>query len=383
VALAVVGIFGLAGGAVLLATARLGRAPSARGERAGQALRREVIDLVRARVELVVHGRMEDQRARVRAEDQAARAAAVTLDRVDRGAGLALSLVVAAAMAAAMAIGGGLVAAGHLAGPMAVLAVFVALALAELTPALQRGMAELGRMQDAAGRVMERAGAAPGGAAAAALPVGGGLEVSELTYRRPGAERPIFAGLSLHVTPREVVSLAGPSGTGKSTLLWVLAGLLPAEAGAVRLAGARLDALGEADLRARLVLLPQRTALVAGTVLENLALARDGITEEEAWAALAAAGLDGVVRAKGGLGANLGESGAGLSGGEQRRLALARVLLRRPRVLLLDEPTEGLDGPTAARVLQGIRDFLPDAAILTASHRQAELDWADRVVRLV
>lgn len=383
VALAVTGIFVVAGAGVLWLTARLGAAPSVQAERAGQALRREAIDMIRARVELTVHGRMADQRARVLAEDASARAAARALDRVDRGAGLALALVVAGAVAAAMALGGALVAGGAISGPVAALAVFVALALAEITPALQRGMAELGRMRDAAGRVMEGAGgtaAAPGAEGAA---TGGGIEVSALTFRRPGAERAVFDGLSLRVAPREAVALAGPSGTGKSTLLWVLAGLLPAEAGEVRIAGARLGDLGEADLRGRLALLPQRSALVAGTVMDNLALARDGVSKAEAWAALAAAGLDAVIRDKGGLGATLGEAGAGLSGGEQRRLALSRVLLRRPAVLLLDEPTEGLDAATAERVLAGIRDFLPDAAILTASHRAAELAWADRVIRLV
>lgn len=383
VALAVVGIFVLAGGAVLLVTARAGHVPSVKAERAGQALRREAIDLVRARVELIVHGRMADQRARVAAEDEAARAAALALDRVDRGAGLALSLVGAAAMAAAIAIGGGLVAAEKVSAPAAVLAIFVALALAEITPALRRGMAELGRMQDAAGRVMEGAGAGPAGDARGVMPVGGGLEVSGLRYRRVGAERAIFDGLSLHVAPREVVVVAGPSGTGKSTLLWTLAGLLPAEAGVVRVSGATLGELTEVELRARLAMLPQRTALVAGTVRENLALARDWITDDEAWVALEAAGLDEVVRGKGGLDATLGEAGAGLSGGEQRRLALARVLVRRPMILLLDEPTEGLDAATAERVLKGIRAFLPEAATLAASHRRVELDWADRVVRLV
>lgn len=382
VALWVTGAFVLAGGAVLLATARAGRAPSVAAERAGQALRREVIDLVRARTELIVHGRMADQRGLVQARDAEARAAARALDRVDRGAGLALALVAAAAFAGAMALGGGLAAAGTISAAQAALGLFVALALAEITPALRRGMAELGRMQDAAGRVVEGAGAvaaakpAPGAAS-------GGLVVEGLTYRRPGAARPIFAGLSLTVAPGETVAVAGPSGTGKSTLLFVLAGMIAPEAGRVTVAGTALEALPEADLRARLTLLPQRTALVAGTVMENLALARDGLSEVEVWAALEAVALADTIRDKGGLQARLGEGGAGLSGGEARRLALARTLLRRPAILLLDEPTEGLDPVTAHEVLTGLRAALPEAAILTASHRAAELGWAGRVVRLV
>jgi len=94
---------------------------------------------------------------------------------------------------------------------------------------------------------------------------------------------------------------------------------------------------------------------------------------------LRAVALEGVVQDKGGLDFALGPQGAGLSGGEARRLVLARALLRRPSVLLLDEPTEGLDAELAARVLAGIRGHLPQAAILAASHRRAELEWADLV----
>lgn len=383
VALWVVGCFVLGGGLIMLVTARAGNDPSATAERAGQALRREVIDLIRARTELIVHGRMADQHARVLAEDRASRDAALKQDLVDRGAGLALALVVAAAMAGAMALGGALVADGKVLPSEAALAVFVALGLAEITPALRRGMAELGRMQDAAGRIMEAG--APVGMAYEATPAApdGGLGLTGLTYRRPGAERPIFADLTLSVAPGETVAVVGPSGTGKSTLLFVAAGLLPPEAGQVRVAGTPLEALPEAELRARLTLMPQRTALVAGTVMENLALARDDVTEDDAWAALKAAALDDVIRAKGGLETRLAEGGAGLSGGESRRLALARTLLRRPAILLLDEPTEGLDIDTARQALAGIRAYLPEAAILTASHRAVELGWANRVQRLV
>ena len=86
--------------------------------------------------------------------------------------------------------------------------------------------------------------------------------------------------------------------------------------------------------------------------------------------------------ARGGLDVKLGEGGTGLSGGESRRLVLARALLRRPDVLLLDEPTEGLDGKTATMVLRGLRTALPHAAILTASHRDEEIATADRTIGL-
>jgi len=128
--------------------------------------------------------------------------------------------------------------------------------------------------------------------------------------------------------------------------------------------------------------LPQRSALMSGTVFQALALGTPGLTDGAAWAVLEAVALADVIEARGGLGLELGEGGSGLSGGESRRLALARLILRRPQVLLLDEVTEGLDDDTARAVLAGLRRWVPDAAILLASHRSAELGFADRQVAL-
>ena len=118
---------------------------------------------------------------------------------------------------------------------------------------------------------------------------------------------------------------------------------------------------------------------MAGTVAEALGLAGPA-DEARLWQALQAVQLDAVIRAKGGLTARIGPRGEGLSGGEARRLTLARAVLRAPSILLLDEPTEGLDHATATAVLHGVRQFLPKAAILIAAHRPAETAFADRVI---
>ncbi len=382
VALWIIGTFVGGGVLVLIVTARAARAPSIAAERATQSLRQAVIDLIRGRVELIAYGRMGRQTACVSAADITARRALRQQDRTDRAAALALSFIATLAVAGAMVIGSALIA-NHRTNPaLAALGVFAALALAETLHTLRRGMADLGRMRDASGRVMERAETTLAQPSPHIAQGGPGLTVTALSYRRVGAFRAIFTDRSLTVAPGETVAVAAPSGAGKSTLLFVIAGLLTPTTGDILIDGTAISAMTEPDLRARLTLLPQRTALVAGSIRENLALSRDDLDDTEAWAALQAAALDGVIRAKGGLDAPLGEAGAGLSGGEARRLALARALLRRPRVLLLDEPTEGLDPVTAARALHGIRAYLPDAAILTTSHRSAELGWADRVILL-
>ena len=135
-------------------------------------------------------------------------------------------------------------------------------------------------------------------------------------------------------------------------------------------------------MRRHLLLVPQRAASMAGTVSKALTIADPVADDATLWAASEAVELAEVIRAKGGLKMRPSPHGGGLSGGDARRLVLARVLLRRPSVLLLDEPTEGLDKSTAREVLAGLRRHLPDAAILTASHRRVELDWSDAVLML-
>jgi len=381
VAALVCGGLALGGGLILWRAGRAAFAPSAAAEAGAQDLRRGMIDLSRARRDLVVFGGMEAAREAAAAHDRASRDALRAVDRIERRAGLHLSVLAAALAAATLAAGGALAAEGAISPAVAALAVFASLALAETLGPLRRGAVELGRMRDAATRAMAapEAPSPPPAVPAAAADAPARLNLEAVALRRPGAARAILADVSLAVGPGETVALVGPSGVGKSTLLAAAAGLLAPDAGRVLWRGRPVGAIPEAELRAEIAFLPQRTALVAGTILENLALARDGLSEAEAWAALDAAALRGAIEARGGLHSRLGEGGAGLSGGEARRLALARTLLRRPALLLLDEPTEGLDPPAARRVLQGLRAALPEAAILLASHRAAEREAADRL----
>lgn len=373
---------GYALGALWVARGASARMPglSRRAEMAAQAFRTRLIDLIRARGDLAVHGRLEAQLQAVQMAEDRRLQLRTALDAAERRAGMMLSLV--ATLVAAVALGLALSAAqsGSLAPALGAMAFFVSLALAEVLAPLRRALADLGRMVDAARRV-GRDLSAPCPALGANHDGDGGLAALDLTLCRPGAREPMVTGLSLSLRPGETVAVTGPSGAGKSTLLLALAGLHAPAAGRILLGGAPLEEWSETGLRRVLTLVPLRSVLMAGTIAEALALSGDA-DEADLWAALRAVRLDQVIAAKGGLAARLGPKGAGLSGGEGRRLVLARALLRRPQVLLLDEPTEGLDDPTARAVLDGIRDFLPQAAILIAAHRPAEIDFADRIVAL-
>ncbi|WP_050527847.1 amino acid ABC transporter ATP-binding/permease protein [Pseudorhodobacter aquimaris] len=354
--------------------------PSRRMEAATQALRSRFVDLMQNRDDLAVYGLLQDQHASILQADARRHALRCELDRADRQAGAVLVALTAIISGGGLWIGLDLAAAGMITAAQAAIGFFVALALAEAAAPIRRALADYGRMVDAARRIGPGLGAGSAVQSAAVSAAAGGISCDGLSLRRPAGGM-MLRDFCLAVNAGEMVALTGASGAGKTTLLLALAGLHHAE-GDIRIAGRSLEDWSEPALRNYLTMLPQRSELLSGTVLENLRLARPDATEAEVWAVLEAAQLGAVVRARGGLDCKIGPRAAGLSGGEARRLALARALLRRPQVLLLDEPTEGLDGPTATVVLTGIRKALPEAAILVASHRRAEIAAADRVIAL-
>ncbi len=268
---------------------------------------------------------------------------------------------------------------GSLEPAFAALGFFAALALVETIAPLRRGATDLGREVEAARRVSRDVDAPPvltGGASGK----GTALCFDNVTLTRPGSSVALIDGFSLQLGAAQSVAVTGPSGAGKSTLLLAAAALHPVASGMISVGGLAIDGWDDSELRNHLTLVPQRSMLMAGTVAEALALAVPDCDAGAMRAVLEAVQLWDTVEKRGGLNAAMTAGGEGFSGGEIRRLALARALLRRPNVLLLDEPTEGLDEPTAGRVLSGIRDFLPDAAILIAAHRSVETRFADRVI---
>ncbi|MFB7448025.1 thiol reductant ABC exporter subunit CydD [Streptomyces sp. NPDC056194] len=215
-----------------------------------------------------------------------------------------------------------------------------------------------------------------------AVPASVRLELDRVTVRHAGRAEPSLDAATLTVEPGETVALVGPSGAGKSTLLDVVLGFaVPEEGGSVRVGGVDLGALDLEEWRSRIAWVPQRPYFFAGTVAENVRLARPDASDPAVREALRDAGADGFVAGlPRGIDTVLGEDGAGLSAGQRQRLALARAFLADRPLLLLDEPTAALDGVTEAGVVEAVRRLAAGRTVLLVVHRPALLAVADRVV---
>ncbi|MEV6395348.1 thiol reductant ABC exporter subunit CydD [Streptomyces sp. NPDC051907] len=209
------------------------------------------------------------------------------------------------------------------------------------------------------------------------------LELDEVTVRHAGRSEASLDAASLVVEPGETVALVGPSGVGKSTLLNVLLGFATPAEGRVRIGGVDLARLDLERWREQIAWVPQRPYLFAGTVAENVRLARPDADDAAVADALREAGAyDFVTALPQGVDTLLGEDGAGISAGQRQRLALARAFLADRPLLLLDEPTAALDGETEAGVVDAVRRLAVGRTVLLVVHRPALLAVADRVVEL-
>ncbi|WP_405789721.1 thiol reductant ABC exporter subunit CydD [Streptomyces sp. NBC_00029] len=228
--------------------------------------------------------------------------------------------------------------------------------------------------------VLETPATRPAGTAE--LPVGAPLriEIESIAVRYEGRGEESPRPVSLTVGPGECVALTGPSGAGKSTLLQVLLGFVTPTAGRVRVAGVDLAELSPEHWREQIAWVPQRPHLFAGTIVENVRLARRGASDTQVTEALKDAGAwEFVTALPHGVQTPLGEGGVGLSAGQRQRLALARAFLADRPVLLLDEPTAALDGGTEAGIVDAVRRLSAGRTVLLVVHRPALLAVADRV----
>lgn len=360
----------LCGGGVALFAARRARRAALRRARGLERLREQAIDLVAGQTELAMAGRLAAQCQRLARTDARLAQAEDALHRLETRTGWTYAVAGHATVAAVLLAMGALAQTGSVTAPLAALALLLALSALEPFAALRRGALEAGRSALAARRLAPRL-AAPAAEPATLPPPAANDAALRMDAVCAGYANDdgILRGIALTIARGERVAVVGASGAGKSTLLALAAGELRPGAGSVQ---------AEAG-----TWLTQRTELFQDSLRDNLRLADPAASDEQLWSALQASGLAAdVQRLARGLDTPLGEGGLGLSGGQARRLALARLLLHPAGFWLLDEPTEGLDGPTAADVLERLARHAGSRTVLIATHLRREALLADRLIVL-
>jgi len=345
--------------------------PAVRRAHAIEAMRARAVDLVAGQTDLVMAGRIDAQREALMAADAQLAKADLALNRLEASAGFAYGSAGTLTLVGVLLAVGLLVGEGVIGAPAAALALLVALTATEPFAALRRGALDAGRTWLAVRRLAPRMDGAADEPGEITNSPGSGiaLRLEQVSVTHGDCGTPVLTEASLTLRAGERVALIGASGAGKSTLLAAIAGEIAPRCGSV--------------LAQPACLLTQRTELFQDSLRDNLRLAAPEATDEQLHAVLQAAGLQDEVRALGtGLDTRLGEGGLGLSGGQSRRLALARLLLRDVPLWLLDEPTEALDAATAHDVLQRLAQQAGGRTLLIATHLRREAALADRLVRV-
>lgn len=352
-----------------LLAAKQAQKPMRRRAKGTEALRARTVDLVAGQTELLLVGRMQAQQQALAHADHYLASADQALNRIEIRTGAGLGIVQSALLAGSVVAVGWLMQADAINAPVAALAVLIVLGAMEPFAALRRGAMELGRTVLAAQRITPQLKSHDEPAALPVPPQGHAIVLDGVSVRHEGAAVDALKAITLDMALGERVAVIGQSGAGKSTLFNLLAGEVFAQSGDVKTLAATL--------------LTQRSELFQDSLRDNLRLANPAADDKTLNDALTMAGLDAfVAELPAGLDTVLGEGGLGLSGGQARRLALARLFLSDAPLWLLDEPTEGLDEITARDVLERLHAEArrQGRTLLIATHIRREAEICDRII---
>jgi len=276
--------------------------------------------------------------------------------------------------------------AGGISTPLLVLMVLVMLALTEAWQPLPAAWRRLAACRTAAERAAELTDAVPARSIPAGtrpVPATHSIEASRLGFGYHELLPPLLDDFNLFIGAGERIVLTGPSGGGKTTLGLLLIGQLSPDSGRVLYGGRDLESIEPGALRQAIGYLPQRPVVFRDTLANNLRLASPDASDARLIEVIEQVGLERLLEAlPEGLGAWIGEGGADVSGGELRRIALARLLLTNPQVVVLDEPTTGLDAGSARAMQAGLDGWLGDRTVIMISHEPELLPRYDRSIQI-
>jgi ATP-binding cassette subfamily B protein len=286
---------------------------------------------------------------------------------------LAVLLVGAERVAAGATQAGDLVSIAYLFTLLALPIRAIGWVLADL-PRAMAGFDRVTPVLQATGEIPHGPDAAPTGTA------GASVALRDVEFRHEGAVRPTLQGITFDVAAGRTLAVVGPTGSGKSTLAGLLVRLVDPDRGTVALDGVDLRTLREGEVSSQVAFVAQSTFLFDDTVRDNVTLGGDFTDEQVHEALRTAAAEDFVARLPEGLDTHVGERGASLSGGQRQRLALARAVIRHPRLLVLDDATSAVDPSVEARILDALRATDSPATVVVVAYRQATIALADEVV---
>jgi ATP-binding cassette subfamily B protein len=252
--------------------------------------------------------------------------------------------------------------------------------LGSVISVFQRAKVSMGRIDEVMSEEPARSVAR---GAAGDVKLAGEIEFRDLTFSYPGADEPVLKGVNLHIAPGQTIGILGTIGSGKSTLMQLVPRLLDAAPGQVLIDGRPAEEIPLEVLRTAIGYVPQESFLFSETLAGNISFGLETATREEIERAAAEAELEqDIETAPQGYATVLGERGITLSGGQKQRLAIARALIRRPRILLLDDALSSVDTYTEERILKNLRRLMRSCTILLISHRISTVKHADAIVIL-
>ena len=386
IAISTAGYLAVAGIGVTLAALKLGEPCGHAIARRSAELRVRVIDLLQGLPDLLVFNAHHQQLNAVGRSDHALLESQLRMSHI-RGLSMALiTLIAGLAVLTALFMAVNRVRLDSLDGANLALIALAILACFEAVLPLPTAYQYLGRTREAGRRLfeiveMEPEITYPG--KSATLSTRPGVTFENISFRYNEIDPWALEDITINIPAGQRIAVIGETGSGKSTLVHLLVRFWDPTTGCIRLAGHDIRGFNEADLRRTISVVSQQSHMFNATLRENLQIADSGAGDDELFAALESAGLKGFVETlPDGLDTWVGEAARLLSGGQARRLALARAMLHDAPIWVLDEPTEGLDNITEKQFMQELKRKTMGRTLLLITHRLTDLHWMDHIVML-